>query len=104
MGYKIRKTAEQLGNEYYPVGEKVQEIDQEQAPEEMNDVELIVTEQENYTPGKDNIVVDKMDSNPVNYGTILAKLRQLAILTKSGYAHDLINVAIAQLESIKGDQ
>lgn len=103
MGYKICKIAQQLEADYYPVGENTQEISQEEAPEELNEVELIVVDEENCTPGTDNIVIDKMDSYPINIGAVLAKLKHLAILTKSGYAHNLLLKTIAQLESIKGD-
>ncbi len=101
MRYKIRKTAEQLAEKYYPVGQKGNEYggnaNQEvEVPEEINE-EMETRDQENYTPGKDNMIIDKMDSVPINEGTILAELRKLVILVKTGYARDLITATIAKL-------
>lgn len=102
MGYKIRKTAEQLGNNYYPVGQKGDEYsgnaDQDsESSEEIND-EMETQEQENYQAGKDNIIINKNDNPGDKFMEIMAELRALAILVKSGYARDLITVTIARLE------
>lgn len=107
MNYKIRKTAEQLGNEYFPVGDKGPQFggnaDQEnESPEEIND-DMEIQDQENYTPGTDNMIIDKMDSVPINEGTILAELKKLVILVKSSYARDLIKATMAKLGRNLGD-
>ena len=107
MSYKIRKTAEQLADKYFPLGQKGDEyggnVNQEnEVPEEINE-EMEARDQENYQPGKDNIIIDKMDSVPINEGTILAELEKLVILVKTGYARDLIKATIAKLGRNLGD-
>lgn len=107
MNYKIRKTAEQLGNEYFPVGDKGPQFggnaeQENKSPEEIND-DMETCDQENYTPGKDNMIIDKMDTAPINEGTILAELKQLVILVKSSYARDLVEATIARLGRNLGD-
>lgn len=107
MNYKIRKTAEQLANEYFPEGDKGPQLggnaDQEsEVSEEIND-EMEARDQENYQPGKDNMIVDKMDSRAVDPGTILAELKKLVILVKSSYARDLIRATITRLGRNLGD-
>ena len=72
---RLLKNAEQLNNEYYPIGQKGDEYggnaDQEsEVAEEINE-ELEAKDMEGYTPGTDNIIIDKMDSFPV-----LAKLKR----------------------------
>jgi hypothetical protein len=107
MNYKIRKTAEQLANEYFPEGDKGPQLggnaDQEsEVSEEINE-DMEARDQENYQPGKDNMIVDKMDSVPINEGTILAELEKLVILVKSSYARDLIRATITKLGRNLGD-
>ena len=107
MNYKIRKTAEQLANEYYPEGDKGPQLggnaDQEsEVPEEINE-EMETRDQENYQPGKDNMIIDKTDSFPGFEGTILAELEKLVILVKTSYARDLIKATIAKLGRNLGD-
>lgn len=102
MNFKIEKISEQLGNEYYPVGDKGPQlggnVDQEsEVAEESND-DMEVNDMENYTPGTDNIVVDKMSSN------ILAELNKIAILLNSGFAYDLIKITIKNIENISIDK
>ncbi len=101
MNYKLRKTAEQLGNEYFPVGDKGPQLggnaDQEsESPEEIND-DMETSDQENYQPGKDNIIINKNDNPGDKFAMIIAELEKLAILVKSSYARDLIRTTIAKL-------
>ena len=105
MNFKIRKTAEQLLNEYYPEGDKGPQLggnaDQEsEVTEEIND-DMETRDQENYQPGKDNMIIDKMDS--FNKDPMLAGLKKLVILVKTSYARDLILATIAKLERNLGD-
>lgn len=107
MGYQIRKTTQLVGIEYYPVGDKGPQLggnaDQEsEVPEEAND-EMEAMDMETYTPGKDNLIIDKNETREVDPGTILAELKQLAILANSGYAYDLITATMIRLGKIIGD-
>ncbi len=107
MSFKIRKTAEQLANEYFPEGDKGPQLggnaDQEsEASEEINE-DMEARDQENYTPGRDNLIIDKTDSAPINEGTVLAELKKIVILVKTNYARDLIRATIAKLGRDLGD-
>ena len=106
MNYKIRKTAEQLANEYFPEGDKGPQLggnaDQEsEVSEEINE-EMEARDQENYQPGKDNLVINKND-NGDKFLPIMAKLNELVILVKSKYARDLIRATITKLGRNLGD-
>lgn len=108
MNYKIRKTAEQLANNYYPLGQKGDEYggnanQENEVPEEINE-DMEARDQENYTPGQDNIIIDKMDSAAVDPGTILASLKELAILVKGSYARDLIKTTMRKIEGCNSSQ
>lgn len=107
MSYRIRKTAEQLANEYFPEGDKGPQLggnaDQEsEVSEEIND-EMEARDQENYTPGKDNLVINKNDNPGDKFMEIMAKLNDLVILVKSDYARDLIRATITKLGKKSGD-
>lgn len=102
MNYKIRKTAEQLANEYFPVGDKGPELggdaDQEsESPEEINDA-MESQDQENYQPAKDNIIIDKNNNPGDKFASIIAELEKLAILYKSGYIYDIIKSTIIKIK------
>lgn len=102
MSYIIRKTAEQLQNQYYPIGQKGPEMggnaDQEsEVSEEIND-EMEAQEMEGHTPGNDNLVINKNDNVGDKFAYVLAELKNLVILTKAGYARDLIKATIINLE------
>lgn len=106
MNYRIRKTAEQLANEYFPEGDEGPQLggnaDQEsESSEEINN-DMETYDQENYTPGDDNLVIDKND-NGDKFLPILAKLNELVILVKSEYARDLIRATIAKLGKTLGE-
>lgn len=107
MNYKIRKTSEQLGNEYHPLGQKGDEYggnaDQEsEVSEEINE-ELEARDQENYEPGKDNLVINKNDNPNDKFMEIMAELKKLVILVKSEYARDLIRATITKLGKKLGE-
>jgi len=106
MNYKIRKTAEQLANEYFPEGDKGPQLggnaDQEsEVSEEIND-EMEARDQENYTPSRDNLVINKNDNPGDKFMPIMAKLDELVILVRSEYARELIRATIAKLEKKLG--
>lgn len=106
MTYRIRKTAEQLANEYFPEGDKGPQLggnaDQEsESSEEINN-DMETYDQENYTPGDDNLVIDKND-NGDKFMPIIAELEKLVILVKSDYARDLIRATIAKLGKKLGE-
>ena len=93
MAYKIRKIAEQLANEYHQLGQKGPEFggdaDQEsEVPEELNE-EMEAREMEGFTPGNDNLVVDKT--------AVLAELEKIMKLTKTLWGRELIRVAMLRL-------
>jgi hypothetical protein len=105
MSIKISKTAEQIGERYHPIGQKGHpptgnDIDQDsEVAEEINeDMEVESKEQEFYTPGTDNIIIDKMDSAPINEGTVLAQLEILLNDVKVSYARDLIEATIKKIK------
>ena len=99
MNLKIRKISEQLGNTYYPIGQKGNEYggnaDQEsEVAEELNE-EMEARDMEGFTPGNDNLIIDK---NQMNDAIAVAELERLAILLKQGYAKDLLNAAIERIK------
>lgn len=103
MSYKIRKTAEQLANEYFPEGDKGPQLggnaDQEnEAAEEINE-EMETRDQENYTPGNDNLVIDKNTNPGEKFSYIIDNLEKLVILVKTSYARDLIRAAIIKIRN-----
>lgn len=107
MATIIRKVSQQMGNNYYPIGDKGPQLggnaDQEsEVAEEINDA-MESQDQDNFFPGKDNMVVDKMESRDVDPGTILAELKQLAILTKGEYARKILNTTINKFMKIIGE-
>ena len=64
---------------------------QTESTEEQDDIlEDPTLELEQGTPGKDNLVVDKMDSLPIPI--TLATFKRLAILCKSGRAQKLFTI------------
>jgi hypothetical protein len=85
----LLKNAEQLNNKYYPIGQKGDEYggeaDQDsEVAEEINE-ELEARDMEGYTPGTDNIIIDKMDSVP----NLMANLKKMVILIDDQNMHDL---------------
>lgn len=107
MNFKIRKTAEQLANEYFPEGDKGPQFggnaDQEvESSEEINE-DMEIQDQENYQPSKDNLVINKNDNPGDKFMEIMAKLNELVILVKSDYARDLIRATITKLGRNLGD-
>lgn len=66
---ELLKSAEQLDNFYYSIGDKGPQFggnaeQENEAAEEVND-DMENQEQENFSAGKDNIVIDK-NSNPTD--------------------------------------
>lgn len=75
---------------------ELEEVKQVVVPEEMNE-DLEARDMENGpNPGTDNLVIDKND-NPGELGSIVAKLKELAILLKSGWSKDVIEVLVKRI-------
>jgi hypothetical protein len=107
MNFKIRKTADQLADIYYPEGDKGPQLggnaDQESETSEEINEDMEFQDQENYTPGNDNLVINKNDNPGDKFLPIMAKLKELVILVKSSYARDLIRATITKLGRNLGD-
>lgn len=82
------KFADQLQNTYHPVGQKGDEYgdnaDQEsEVSEEIND-EMEAKDMEGYTPGNDNLIIDK-NNNPTDGFGVLGRLSKRDILLKGSF-------------------
>lgn len=83
MTFPISKRADAIGNEYYEQGQELEDPRQDnEAPDDLYE-EMEARDMEGYTPGQDNVIIDKNDMHADVLTPILAELQRVVILREA---------------------